>query len=114
MHIMKKLNHKNIAKLIEVISTEKQILIVQELIEAISSREYYNNTRDVLEEIFKKSVTREPINKELELSPSQLIIVFLKYKDDMKKLKFLIEDAIIPPVKEFLPTLDYIKDIAEA
>ena len=78
------------------------------------SREYYNNTRDVLEEIFKKSVTREPINKELELSPSQLIIVFLKYKDDMKKLKFLIEDAIIPPVKEFLPTFDYIRDIAVA
>ena len=40
---MKKLNHKNIIKLIEVITTEKQILIVQELIEGISLREYYNN-----------------------------------------------------------------------
>ena len=40
---MKKLNHKNIVKLIEVITTEKQILIVQELIEGISLREYYNN-----------------------------------------------------------------------
>ena len=43
IQILKKLKHKNIAKLIEVISTEKQILIVQELIEGISLREYYNN-----------------------------------------------------------------------
>ena len=43
IQILRKLNHKNIAKLIEVISTEKQILIVQELIEGISLREYYNN-----------------------------------------------------------------------
>ena len=43
IQIMKKLNHKNIVKLIEVITTEKQILIVQELIEGISLREYYNN-----------------------------------------------------------------------
>ena len=43
IQILKKLNHKNIVKLIEVISTEKQILIVQELIEGISLREYYND-----------------------------------------------------------------------
>ena len=43
IQILRKLNHKNIAKLIEVISTEKQILIVQELIEGISLRDYYNN-----------------------------------------------------------------------
>ena len=43
IQILKKLNHKNIVKLIEVITTEKQILIVQELIEGISLREYYNN-----------------------------------------------------------------------
>jgi len=43
IQILKKLKHKNIAKLIEVISTEKQILIVQELVEGISLREYYNN-----------------------------------------------------------------------
>jgi serine/threonine protein kinase len=43
IQILKKLNHKNIAKLIEVINTEKQILIIQELIEGISLREYYNN-----------------------------------------------------------------------
>ena len=43
IQILKKLKHKNIVKLIEVISTEKQILIVQELIEGISLREYYNN-----------------------------------------------------------------------
>ena len=36
IQILRKLNHKNIAKLIEVITTEKQILIVQELIEGIS------------------------------------------------------------------------------
>ena len=43
IQILKKINHKNIVKLIEVINTEKQILIVQELIEGISLREYYNN-----------------------------------------------------------------------
>ena len=43
IQILKKLRHKNIVKLIEVISTETQILIVQELIEGISLREYYNN-----------------------------------------------------------------------
>ncbi len=43
IQILKKLRHKNIAKLIEVITTEKQILIIQELIEGISLREYYNN-----------------------------------------------------------------------
>ena len=43
IQILKKLRHKNIVKLIEVISTEKQVLIVQELIEGISLREYYNN-----------------------------------------------------------------------
>ena len=43
IQILKKLKHKNIVKLIEVISTEKQVLIVQELIEGISLREYYNN-----------------------------------------------------------------------
>ena len=43
IQILKRIRHKNIVKLIEVISTEKQILIVQELIEGISLREYYNN-----------------------------------------------------------------------
>ena len=43
IQILKQLNHKNIAKLIEVINTKKQILIIQELIEGISLREYYNN-----------------------------------------------------------------------
>ena len=92
----------------------KRFLTIKANINDEKSREYYDNTRDILEEIFKKSVTSEPINKELELSPSQLIIVFLKYKDDMKKLKFLIEDAIIPPTQNCLPSLDYIRDIAVA
>ena len=43
IEILKNSNHKNIVKLIEVINTKKQILIVQELIEGISLREYYNN-----------------------------------------------------------------------
>ena len=42
IEILKKLNHKNIAKLYEVIKTDKQILLVQELIEGISLRDYYN------------------------------------------------------------------------
>ena len=43
IQILKRLNHKNIAKLIEVITNEKQILVIQELVEGISLREYYNN-----------------------------------------------------------------------
>ena len=43
IQILKRLNHKNIAKLIEVISNEKQIFVIQELVEGISLREYYNN-----------------------------------------------------------------------
>ena len=43
IQILKKLNHKNIAKLIDIISTEKEILVIQELVEGISLREYYNN-----------------------------------------------------------------------
>ena len=42
IEILKRVNHKNIAKLIEVIDTEKQILIIQEYIDGISLREYYN------------------------------------------------------------------------
>ena len=42
IEILKRVNHKNIAKLIEVINTPKQILIIQELVEGISLRDYYN------------------------------------------------------------------------
>ena len=42
IEILKKVNHKNIAKLIEVIHTETQILIIQEFIKGISLRDYYN------------------------------------------------------------------------
>ena len=43
IEILKRVNHKNIAKLIEVINTPKQILIIQELVNVISLRDYYNN-----------------------------------------------------------------------
>ena len=39
---MKKVNHKNIVKLKEIIYTEKEILIIMEYINGISLREYYN------------------------------------------------------------------------
>ena len=42
IEILKRLNHKNIAKLVEVIHTPKEILIVQELVNGISLRYYYN------------------------------------------------------------------------
>ena len=42
IEILKRVHHKNIAKLIEVITTPKQILIIQELVEGISLRDYYN------------------------------------------------------------------------
>jgi tRNA A-37 threonylcarbamoyl transferase component Bud32 len=40
--ILNKVNHKNIVKLKEVIHTSNHILIIMELIEGISMREYYN------------------------------------------------------------------------
>jgi tRNA A-37 threonylcarbamoyl transferase component Bud32 len=43
IEILKRINHKNIAKLHDVITTDKQILILQELVNGISLREYYNN-----------------------------------------------------------------------
>ena len=42
IEILKRINHKNIAKLFDVITTKKQILILQELVNGISLREYYN------------------------------------------------------------------------
>ena len=42
IQILKNSNHENIVKLIEVINTSKQILIIEELIEGISLREYYD------------------------------------------------------------------------
>ena len=43
IEILKRINHNNIAKLYDVITTDKQILILQELVTGISLREYYNN-----------------------------------------------------------------------
>ena len=61
IEILKRVNHKNIAKLIEVINTPKQILIIQEFVEGISLRDYYNreirNQKGISEHksmIFKK------------------------------------------------------------
>ena len=42
IEILKKLNHPNIAKLYDTIITDKYILLIQELIDGISLREYYN------------------------------------------------------------------------
>ena len=61
VEILKRVNHVNIAKLIEVINTPKQILIIQEFVEGISLRDYYNkeirNQKGISEhksKIFKK------------------------------------------------------------
>ena len=61
IEILKRIKHKNIAKLIEVITTPKQILIIQEFVSGISLREYYNreirNQKGISEHksiIFKK------------------------------------------------------------
>ena len=40
IEILKRINHKNIAKLYDVINTDKQILILQELVNGISLRDY--------------------------------------------------------------------------
>ena len=42
IEVLKRLNHNNIAKLIDVINTQSKILIIQEFVEGISLREYYN------------------------------------------------------------------------
>ena len=61
VEILKRVNHENIAKLKDVINTPKQILIVQEFVEGISLRDYYNkeirNQKGISEhksKIFKK------------------------------------------------------------
>ena len=61
IEILKRVKHKNIAKLIEVINAPKQILIIQELVVGISLRDYYNreirNQKGISEHksiIFKK------------------------------------------------------------
>ena len=61
VEILKRVNHVNIAKLIDVINTPKQILIIQEFVEGISLRDYYNkeirNQKGISEhksKIFKK------------------------------------------------------------
>jgi len=42
IEVLKLINHKNVAKLIEDINTESQIIIIQEFIKGFSLREYYN------------------------------------------------------------------------
>ena len=42
IEIMKRVNHRNIVKLKEVIYTQKEILIIMELVNGISLRDYYN------------------------------------------------------------------------
>ena len=61
IEILKRINHKNIARLIEVIHTETQILIIQEFVKGISLRDYYNKEiryqkgiSEHKEQIFKK------------------------------------------------------------
>ena len=61
IEILKRVNHKNIANLIEVINTSDQILIIQEYVDGISLRDYYNkeirNQKGISEhksKIFKK------------------------------------------------------------
>ena len=43
IEILKRIDHKNVAKLYGVINTDKKILLLQELVNGISLREYYNN-----------------------------------------------------------------------
>ena len=57
IEILKKLNHPNIVKLYDVIYTDKNILLIQELVNGISLRDYYNteirNQKDISENKFK-------------------------------------------------------------
>ena len=61
IEIMKRSNHKNIVKLKEVIYTQKEILIIMELINGISLRDYYNknirNQKNLSEE--KEKIIKE-------------------------------------------------------
>ena len=61
IEILKRINHKNIAKLIGIINTDTKILIIQEFVKGISLRDYYNdeirNQKGISEhkaKIFKK------------------------------------------------------------
>ena len=71
IEILKRVNHKNIAKLIEVINTPKQILIIQELVEGISLRDYYN---------------RE-IRKQKGISEHKSMIFKKKFKQILEEIK---------------------------
>ena len=57
IEILKKLNHPNITKLYDTIITDKYILLIQELVNGISLREYYNteirNQKDISEKKLK-------------------------------------------------------------
>ena len=57
IEILKKLNHPNIVKLYDTIITDKSILLIQELVNGISLREYYNreirNQKNISENKFK-------------------------------------------------------------
>ena len=57
IEILKKLNHPNIVKLYDVIYTDKYILLIQELVNGISLRDYYNteirNQKDISETKYK-------------------------------------------------------------
>ena len=61
IEILKRVNHKNIANLYEIIFTDTQVLIIQEYVKGISLRDYYNkeirNQKGISEhkaKIFKK------------------------------------------------------------
>ena len=82
IEILKKINHKNIAKLIEIIHTENSILIIQEYVKGISLRDYYNseirNQKGISEhkeKIFKK------IFKQIFEAMNYLHINFIAHRD---------------------------------
>ena len=56
IEIMKRIDHKNIVKLNEVIQNSKQILIIMEYVNGISMREYYN-----------KNIKNQKLNNKKEL-----------------------------------------------
>ena len=57
IEILKKLNHQNISKLYDIIITDKQILLIQELVNGVSLRDFYNkeirNQQNISENKFK-------------------------------------------------------------
>ena len=96
IEILKRVKHPNIAKLIEVINTPKQVLIIQELVEGISLRDYYNreirNQKGISEH---KSMIFKKIFKQIFAAMNYLHKNYMAHRDIKLENILMTKDYII-------------------